>query len=606
MDVNEIFKNLTKYETANKTNLYLSITFLCFDYDVIHFLSAGSNVKFDELYIFIDLSITMCTLYIDELANFEQYGYIFSMSTDSVPYIHTGAYCSILNNLTALSTSLVCKENSKNETNLRNFFFWEECDPFEQLAELNLQGCRENMYNINGSFIQSKFPNLQRLGLKYTNLTLSEMTFPWTNEFFNITDLHIKPLSFNKKSDVYGNFSLQRSFTIYDCILNFSNDVTLVGYIFSISINNNKMPNLADTIFMKVRGLTVLDLSNNDISEVDKGAFIMQNTSMLVQLILANNNLTTLPLDVFDNLSNLLALDLSSNRITKVEQRYFKYLTKLESLNLKHNSIKRLPYDFLASQINFIREVFLAENPLENLPLNVFYAPNIQSVDMRHCRINASGLQPLLYNASYSKMEKNKHMFLPTFYLSQNNIRKIPISSNDSSVSNFVAVITNFNLNLKGNPIDCTCLTPLIKVFEVMREYKMSVDEIDWKCQYPSELKGRLMATIKLEEIYCPIYSHSCPRECACFQRYNTSKLIIDCRNINMTSLPLVMPAGRLELWFRNSSLLEISPRDYMENVTFLDVSHNKINRITATTTKALGNVSILKLDHNNLTHLPE
>jgi hypothetical protein len=60
-DVNEIFKNLTKYETVNKTNLYLSITFLYFDYDVIHFLSAGSNVKFYELYIFIDLSITMCT-----------------------------------------------------------------------------------------------------------------------------------------------------------------------------------------------------------------------------------------------------------------------------------------------------------------------------------------------------------------------------------------------------------------------------------------------------------------------------------------------------------------------------------------------------------------
>jgi hypothetical protein len=61
-----------------------------------------------------------------------------------------------------------------------------------------------------------------------------------------------------------------------------------------------------------------------------------------------------------------------------------------------------LPYDFLESQINSIRHVILAENPLENLPLNAFYAPNIQFVDMRHCRMNASGLQPLLYNATFS------------------------------------------------------------------------------------------------------------------------------------------------------------------------------------------------------------
>jgi hypothetical protein len=60
------------------------------------------------------------------------------------------------------------------------------------------------------------------------------------------------------------------------------------------------------------------------------------------------------------------------------------------------------------------------------------------------------------------------------------------------------------------------------------------------------------------------------------------------------------------ELWLSTASLLEISPMVYMKNVTTLDVSGNRINQITSTTAKALGNVSILKLDHNNLTHLPE
>ncbi|XP_060583906.1 uncharacterized protein LOC132740065 [Ruditapes philippinarum] len=525
--------------------------------------------------------------------------------TANETYIHPDASCSSLKNLRELSSSLICTENYKNETSLRKrkSFFWEECDPFNQLTELNLQGCRKDMYNIDSYFVQSKFPKLQQLRLKYTNLTLSEMTFPWTNESFNISDLDsIKPITFYTESDEYGSYSIKRIIAIHDSIVKFSNDVTLVGYISEIVIKKNKMPKLTDTMFMKVRDLIVLDLSYNEIKEVDKHAFIMQ--TKLETLILANNNLTTLPLDVFDNLSNLLNLDLSSNRITKVEQRYFKHLTKLENLNLEHNSIITLPYDFLESQINSIRYVILAENPLENLPLNVFYAPKIQFVDMRHCRINASGLQPLLYNASYSKMVNTEQKIPSIFDLSQNDITKIPINLKNLSedlMTNFMSIIMKFYLNLKGNPIDCRCSKVFITMSEALR-----IHEIDWKCQEPSELKGRLMTTIKPQEIYCPIYSHSCPDKCACFKRNYTNTLMIDCRNINMTSLPSVMPAGRLEMWFRNSSLLEISPRDYMENITFLDVSHNRINQITTVTAKALGNVSTLKLDYNTLTHLPK
>ncbi|XP_060583918.1 protein slit-like [Ruditapes philippinarum] len=605
MNVDDIYKNLTKHVTVDITYLYSGVNFQCIDNSDIHFLSFETNGKIDQLDVFFDLSITLCSVYMDELANFQQYGYIFSISTANETYIHPDASCSSLKNLRELSSSLICTENYKNETSLRKrkSFFWEECDPFNQLTELNLQGCRKDMYNIDSYFVQSKFPKLQQLRLKYTNLTLSEMTFPWTNESFNISDLDsIKPITFYTESDEYGSYSIKRIIAIHDSIVKFSNDVTLVGYISEIVIKKNKMPKLTDTMFMKVRDLIVLDLSYNEIKEVDKHAFIMQ--TKLETLILANNNLTTLPLDVFDNLSNLLNLDLSSNRITKVEQRYFKHLTKLENLNLEHNSIITLPYDFLESQINSIRYVILAENPLENLPLNVFYAPKIQFVDMRHCRINASGLQPLLYNASYSKMVNTEQKIPSIFDLSQNDITKIPINLKNLSedlMTNFMSIIMKFYLNLKGNPIDCRCSKVFITMSEALR-----IHEIDWKCQEPSELKGRLMTTIKPQEIYCPIYSHSCPDKCACFKRNYTNTLMIDCRNINMTSLPSVMPAGRLEMWFRNSSLLEISPRDYMENITFLDVSHNRINQITTVTAKALGNVSTLKLDYNTLTHLPK
>jgi Leucine-rich repeat (LRR) protein len=120
------------------------------------------------------------------------------------------------------------------------------------------------------------------------------MIFPWTNEFYNFSDLDsIKPITFYTKGDKYSCYSMKRIIAIFDNIVKLGNDVSLVGSISEVIINGNKIPKLTDILFMKVRDLIVLDLSNNEIKEVDKHAFIMQ--TKLETLILANNNLTTLP-----------------------------------------------------------------------------------------------------------------------------------------------------------------------------------------------------------------------------------------------------------------------------------------------------------------------
>jgi hypothetical protein len=401
MNVTEIYENVTKLVTVKRTQLFVSLRFICLEKNNdIHLTSLGTTGKFDERNISVQIVLIMCSLYMDELVHFQQYGHIWSVLHTNAN-IHRGTSCSSLQDLKMLQSILVCVGN---ETDIRQPFFWEMCDPFEQLFNLQLQGCDGNPYDIKHSFIQSKFPKLQTLWLKYINLTLSELTFPWTDIFINTFEQEIiKYLLYCEESDKYENTSITRTIDIYDCTVNFESDITFDGYISKIVINNNKIPKLGDTVFRKIRGLIVLDLSSNAIQEVDTHAFIMQNK--LEQLNLARNNLTTLQEDVFDNLSNLLYLDLSSNRLSRVEQRHLKHLTKLKQLNLEQNSIKTLPLDFLGSQIYSIHYVFLSENPLENLPLNAFYAPKILFVDMRHCCINSRGLQSLLDNLNEYKLQ---------------------------------------------------------------------------------------------------------------------------------------------------------------------------------------------------------
>ncbi|XP_045214237.2 toll-like receptor 3 [Mercenaria mercenaria] len=65
------------------------------------------------------------------------------------------------------------------------------------------------------------------------------------------------------------------------------------------------------------------------------------------------------------------------------------------------------------------------------------------------------------------------------------------------------------------------------------------------------------------------------------------------------------MPAGKLELLFQNTSLTQLTSRDYFRNTTVLDASQNRINVIKSTVATAMTNFTSLKLDHNNLTSLP-
>ena len=622
INVNEIYKNITKHVTVDRSKIFVSLGFFCQPSNGssdIHFTFSDASVKFGEPEISVEIILTVCSIYMDDLAYFQQDGYIWSVVTKNASYIYPGVSCSNLKDLRMLSSSLPCAEDNNSKTKgLRKAFFWEMCDPFEKLHNLRLEGCAANPYEMKHAFIQVKFPKLQTLWMRYMNLSLTQLLFPWTNVYIDSSDTNsVEYLSYYKESETYDNNSIARSINIYDSTVHFDSDVTFDGYIYKIVINNVKIPKL-DTIFMKISGLVVLDLSYNEIEVVDRNVFLMQ--IKLMRLNLANNRLTTLPEDVFDSVHSLMYLDLSSNKIVAVNQRQLKYLLKLNEINLKNNSIKTLPNDFLGSQINSIQYVSLSKNPLQVLPLNAFYAPKVLLVDIQHCEINSTSLLSLLNNinlyemeTAYTQSKKLQPFHLRTFDLSNNNITDIPVNLFQAdAVTKFESIIQSFSINLDGNPLDCTC--KIILSYILANLYVKQGLYIDWKCQYPIDLRGRLMITIEPNETYCSADLKYCPIRCQCYSRFGNKNLIpesnrtfiIDCRHINITSMPLVMPIGRLELWFRNSSLIEITPRDYLKNVIVLDVSYNRINQITNDTVIALSNVKTLKLDHNNLTHLPK
>ncbi|XP_073231332.1 probable glycoprotein hormone G-protein coupled receptor [Porites lutea] len=134
--------------------------------------------------------------------------------------------------------------------------------------------------------------------------------------------------------------------------------------------NNTRYLRIMQSSFSKIpagvlrqrKKLTILILSNNDIKEVEDGAFdglenlfeinldhnrlekfpVFKTKSPLKQLYLNNNNIKTLPRMSLKNLPELMNLKLDNTEITEIPAYMFSNNKKLLSLSLQYSSLSKI------------------------------------------------------------------------------------------------------------------------------------------------------------------------------------------------------------------------------------------------------------------------
>ena len=101
-------------------------------------------------------------------------------------------------------------------------------------------------------------------------------------------------------------------------------------------------------MFFKLKMLTVLDLSYNNLSYLHSNLF--DDLSDLESLNLKNNTLMshTFSNGLLVKITNLKFLDISDNNMKVIDAKMFTHLTKLQVLNLKGNLIHAIiPESFI-------------------------------------------------------------------------------------------------------------------------------------------------------------------------------------------------------------------------------------------------------------------
>ena len=136
-----------------------------------------------------------------------------------------------------------------------------------------------------------------------------------------------------------------------------------------IWLDNNQLTSLPSDLFDGLSALWFLDLSNNRLTSLSAGAF--NGLPALERLVLGANPLSALPAEVFDGLSSLWFLDLEETRLSSLPAGVFDGLSALEELNLEANRLSALPAGVFGG-LSSLTELTLMANQLTSLPEDVF------------------------------------------------------------------------------------------------------------------------------------------------------------------------------------------------------------------------------------------
>ena len=150
-----------------------------------------------------------------------------------------------------------------------------------------------------------------------------------------------------------------------------ANDVTAahLSLINNLNLSEQNITSLKSGDFDGLSSLDSLALYKNELSSLPADLF--PELSSLSRLDLGSNDLSSLPADLFSELSSLTWLSLSFNKLSSLPTGIFSGLSSLSTLNLSYNKLSSLPADIF-SELSSLRTLNLSSNKLSGLPADLF------------------------------------------------------------------------------------------------------------------------------------------------------------------------------------------------------------------------------------------
>ena len=176
---------------------------------------------------------------------------------------------------------------------------------------------------------------------------------------------------------------------------------------------------------------TVIDIWINRIKKIDPNTF--KGLVKLEKLDLSNNEIEEIDFRLFESLSNLKSLWLFNNKLKRIDPNTFKGHDKLEILSLYNNQIEEIDSRLFESLSN-LKVLWLNNNKLKEIDRKCFEP--LKSIEVIHLYENV-GLNALSFEKQ-STSSKSKLSYI------KNTLKNVFIIKNYESISDWNIFLQQF------------------------------------------------------------------------------------------------------------------------------------------------------------------
>ncbi|XP_020863359.1 toll-like receptor 3 isoform X5 [Phascolarctos cinereus] len=324
---------------------------------------------------------------------------------------------------------------------------WLKCLEYLNMEDNSLLGITTNMFtgltNLKHTTLSNSFANLQTLTnvtfsslahspLLTLNLTRNKISHIESGAFSWLGHLEVLDLGLNEINQELTGQEWKGLENIVEIYLSYNKYLTLTSGSFASVPSLRRLMlrrvackhlDISPSPFHPLRNLTILDLSNNNIANINDE--MLKGLDQLEILDLQHNNLARLwkhanpggPVLFLKGLSHLHILNLESNGFDEIPADVFKGLSQLRVIYLGLNNLNLLP-DSLFDDQTTLKSLSLQKNLITSVEKSVFGPAfqNLNSLDMSFNPFDCT-CESLAWFASWLNGTHTNIEDLPSHYL---------------------------------------------------------------------------------------------------------------------------------------------------------------------------------------------
>ncbi|XP_043487133.1 protein toll-like [Polistes fuscatus] len=377
----------------------------------------------------------------------------------------------------------------------------------------------------------------------------------------------------------------------------------------SLVLSDNGLTDISNNLLLDFPELEHIDLSNNNLNlPVD----IFDTTLNLRRIVLISSGIDIIPVGIFYMLKNLESLNIISNNLEKIQEGTFDQLESLTSLNLANNLLSELQSKIFYKLMN-LEKLDISMNNFSTIPQKLFY----QNKKLQQLYLE-SNLQKMitlpdnllanLTMLSGVQLNNNGFSFLPeNLFWGSSSLQYIFLNDNSlvTLPKNFFRGLNQVRrLSIKNNKIE---ILPS-KIFEDMEELGI-LDLSNNRIVRVSRnlfLGMPLLYELNMERNQLQVIHKTglAPLTNLCIARFSHNPLKLT--HVN----------GRLSVFYKNHYLEELylsnsSIYNFFDdwssgnhNLRLLDLSHNFISNITASSFILPSRKTAIDLRYNKISNI--